>query len=117
MIDGGEDALAPLGATTLVTQEGMDASFGIEVRAHDLTPVVEAEGLGSGARRRAGIGVIDRGEDAVVQQKAANRSFGIGVRAYDLAAVVDAKRPGFSDGIRVIDGGEDTFVQVENRGR
>ena len=105
MIDGGEVAF--------IEQKSMGCSFGIDVRAYDLTPVVEAKGQGSGPGSRAGIGVIDRGEDALVPQKAMAHSSGVEVEAHDPAAVVDAdgggSRPGCRAGIRVIDGGEDAF--------
>jgi hypothetical protein len=120
-IDGGEDAFVTPGAAALVPYEAMSCSSGIEVDAHDPAAVVDAVGHGSGPGSRAGIGVIDRGEDAVVQQKAANRSFGIDVPTHDLAAAVDAEDRGLTDGIGVIDGGEDVPVQnkavADERGR
>ena len=99
----------------------MEGPFSIDVRAHDLTPVVEAKGQGSGRGSRGGVRVIDRGKNTIVQQKAVNCPFGIGVRAHDPAAVVDSEDRGFAHGIGVIDRGEDTLVQqktvAHERGR
>jgi hypothetical protein len=87
------------------------SSVSIDVSAHDLAPAVEAEGQGPGPGGRAGIGMIDRGEDAVVQHKTVACSVSIKVAAHDPAAAVDSEDRGLIDGIGVIDGGEDIPIQ------
>ena len=93
---------------------------GIEVEAHDPAAVVDAGGGGSKPGFRAGVRVIDRGEDAfppkatpLVQKEPVVRSVGTGVEAHlILATVIEPDGCGSERaGIRVIDGGEDAVVQ------
>ena len=83
-VDGSEPPLVP--------QVPVDHAAGVDVLAHHLTAIVDAEGL-----RLHGIGDMDRGEPAPVQQEAtlvirARGRIGVAVDAHDLAGVVDVER-------------------------
>ena len=100
------------GKDTFVEHKPMEHSFGIEVAADDLVPIVDLVGRGS-----RGAWNIECGERILVEEKTTQRS-GIDVAAHNLATVVDvggrASREAegiCSRGAGDIDRSELTFVQ------
>ena len=81
MIDGGEDAFP-------VPEKTMESSAGIDVVAHDLTVIVDADG---NSELAAGTGRIDRGELTVVQKKGMERVRG--ENFVPLAGILPPRQP------------------------